>query len=138
MADGIRIGAVVLFVHNLDRSERFYRDVLALEVTDRSTTAVLLTSDCGAQLILRAIGENAPHPLGSAGMQYVLWATDSRAEFDRCERALEDRKAHLETRRSGASSVVEGRDPDDGVIIIQHHGPGSARLSELPPRIYAW
>ena len=44
MAQGARLGSVVMFVHDLDRSVEFYAEVLALEVTDRSPTAALLTS----------------------------------------------------------------------------------------------
>src|SRR5690348_13583606 len=42
MAQGARLGSVVIFVRALDRSVEFYTDVLALETTDRSPTAALL------------------------------------------------------------------------------------------------
>ena len=64
MAQGARLGSVIMFVHDLDRSAEFYSNVLALEATDRSPTAALLSSPGGAGLILRAIGQAAPHPLG--------------------------------------------------------------------------
>ena len=63
MADGARLDSVVMFVHDLDRSVSFYRDVLALQVTDHSSTAALLAGPSGSQLILRAMGSNAAHPL---------------------------------------------------------------------------
>ena len=44
MAHGARLGSVVMFVQDLDRSVSFYADVLALEVADRSPTAALLIS----------------------------------------------------------------------------------------------
>ena len=73
MAKGTRIGSAVMFVQQLDRSVNFYREVLALNVVDRSPTAALLLSSDGYQLILRAMGANAPHPLGGVGVQYVIW-----------------------------------------------------------------
>ena len=56
MAEGARVGSVVMFVQDLDRSVAFYTDVLALEVADGSPTAALLSSAGGANLILRAMG----------------------------------------------------------------------------------
>jgi catechol 2,3-dioxygenase-like lactoylglutathione lyase family enzyme len=44
MAHGARLGTVVMFVPDLDRSVSFYLEVLGLEVADRSPTAALLIS----------------------------------------------------------------------------------------------
>ena len=67
MAKGMRIGAAVMFVQRLDRSVSFYTELLAMQVADQSTTAALLVSPGGTQLILRAMGSNATHPwAGSA------------------------------------------------------------------------
>ena len=138
MAHGARLGSAVMFVQNLDRSVSFYTDVLALEVADQSATAALLVSDDGSQLILRAMGSNAPHALGSVGVQYIIWTADGKAGLDRCERVLKERSAHRETRGSGGVMVVEGRDPDDIVLMITYPGPDEAPLHELPVRIYGW
>ena len=73
MAEQAQVGCVVMFVQSLDRSVNFYADVLMLEVADRSPTAALLSNADGASLILRAMGRQAPHPLGSVGVQYVVW-----------------------------------------------------------------
>ena len=67
MTPAIRIGSAVTFVQQLGRSVSFCRDVLGLAVTDESPTAALLTSPGGAQLILRAMGATAAHPLGGVG-----------------------------------------------------------------------
>jgi catechol 2,3-dioxygenase-like lactoylglutathione lyase family enzyme len=138
MAQGARLGSVVMFVHDLNRSVEFYTDVLALETADRSPTAALLTSPAGAGLILRAMGQTAPHPLGSVGVQYVAWTAAGQEDLARCERALADRGAHRDTRSNGGLTVVEGRDPDDIVLIIIYPGPDQLPLRELPVRIYAW
>jgi catechol 2,3-dioxygenase-like lactoylglutathione lyase family enzyme len=138
MALGARIDSVVIFVHDLDLSVSFYQDVLALRATDHSPTAALLTSADGTQLILRAMGSNAAHSLGSVGVQYVIWTAADRAELDRCERALKRRSAHRDTRISEQVTAVEGRDPDDIVVMIIYPGPDQAPLHELPARIYGW
>jgi catechol 2,3-dioxygenase-like lactoylglutathione lyase family enzyme len=138
MARGARLGSVVMFVQSLDRSVGFYTDVLALEVADRSATAALLISADGSQLILRAMGSNAPHALGSVGVQYVTWTAAGEEDLDRCERVLRERSAYRDTRSSGGVTVVEGRDPDDLVLMITYPGPDQVPLHKLPLRIYGW
>jgi catechol 2,3-dioxygenase-like lactoylglutathione lyase family enzyme len=127
-----------MFVHDLDRSVEFYADVLALEVADRSPTAALLTSPGGASLILRAMGQTAPHPLGSVGVQYVIWTAAGEDDLARCERALTRRGAYRDTRGDGGLRVVEGRDPDDIVLVVAYPGPDQLPLRKLPVRIYGW
>jgi catechol 2,3-dioxygenase-like lactoylglutathione lyase family enzyme len=138
MAQGARVGSVVMFVRDLDRSVSFYLDVLTLEVADRSPTAALLAGADGTQLILRAMGGNAEHALGGIGVQYVVWTASGKADLDRCEQALKQRSAHRGTRTSAQATVVEGRDPDDIVVMIIYPGPDQVPLHELPARIYGW
>ena len=138
MAEGARLGYVVMFVHDLGRSVDFYADVLALEAADRSPTAALLTSPGGAGLILRAMGQTAPHPLGAVGVQYVVWTAAGEEDLARCERALTGRGAHRGTRSNGGQTVVEGRDPDDIVLMVTYPGPDQMPLRKLPVRIYGW
>ncbi|HLQ54638.1 MAG TPA: VOC family protein [Streptosporangiaceae bacterium] len=138
MAHVARVNSVVMFVHDLDRSVSFYTDVLALDVTDRSATAALLTSGGGTQLILRAMGSNAAHSLGSVGVQYVVWTATGKEDLERCEQALKQRSAYRDTRADEQAMAVEGRDPDDIVVMIAYPGPDQAPLHELPARIYGW
>lgn len=132
-----RLGSVVIFVQELHRSVDFYVGVLGLSVTDSSTTAALLSGP-SAQLVLRAMGGNAPHPLGAVGVQYVVWTADSPADLEKCEQALKDRAAHRDTRSGEGRTVVEGRDPDDGTVVIGYPGPDELPLRSLPARVYGW
>jgi len=138
MAERARVGGVVMFVQNLDRSVNFYTDVLALDVADRSPTAALLSNAGGATLILRAMGHQAPHPLGSVGVQYVVWAAAGEEDLARAERALTARGAHRETRSHEDVRLVEGRDPDGIPVLICYPGPDQRPVHELPARIYGW
>jgi catechol 2,3-dioxygenase-like lactoylglutathione lyase family enzyme len=138
MAHDARLGSVVMFVQQLDRSVAFYTEVLGLAVTDRDPTAALLAGAGGSQLILRAMGSNAAHPLGAVGVQYVIWTAASEADLDRCEQVLKRRQAHRDTRTSDGSRAVEGRDPDDIVVLIAYPGPDQAPLHRLPIRVYGW
>jgi catechol 2,3-dioxygenase-like lactoylglutathione lyase family enzyme len=138
MAQGVRLSVAVMFVRNLDTSLAFYQEVLGLDVVDRSATAALLGDGDGAQLVLRAMGGNAPHTLGTLGVQYVVWTLASREDLDRSERILRQRSAYRQTRSDGGVTAVEGRDPDDIVLMIVHSGGDGAALRTLPARIYAW
>jgi catechol 2,3-dioxygenase-like lactoylglutathione lyase family enzyme len=138
MARGARLDSVVMFVHELDRSVSFYLDVLGLEVADRSSTAALLISASGSQLILRAMGANAAHALGSVGPQYVIWTAAGQDDLSRSEQVLKARSAHTETRSCEEVTAVEGRDPDGLIVIVTYPGPDQVPLHELPVRIYGW
>jgi len=138
VADSVRLSAAVVFVRNLDRSLKFYTEVLGLAVIDRSPTAVLLGEDDGPQLVLRAFGENAAHPLGSLGVQYLIWMTDSRDDLDRRMALLQQRSAFQETHTHGDAVTVEARDPDDLVVMIGYRPPGQPAMRGLPARVYAW
>jgi catechol-2,3-dioxygenase len=138
MSTGFRLGAAVMFVRNLDRSIRFYSEMLELPVVDRSTTAALLGDDGGPQLVLRAFGENASHPLGSLGVQYLVWLTESRADLDGRADALRKMAAYKDTYTVGDSVTVEARDPDDLVFMLVYRPAGQPGLRSLPARIYAW
>ncbi len=127
-----------MFVQNLERSVSFYQQVLSLEVADRSPTAALLASAGGSQLILRAMGGSAVHALGGVGVQYVIWTAADEDDLDRCERVLKELSAHRDSRAAGLVRAVEGRDPDDIVVMIVHPGPDQVPLHQLPVRIYGW
>jgi catechol 2,3-dioxygenase-like lactoylglutathione lyase family enzyme len=138
MPRGARIGSVVTYVSELDRSVSFYTDVLGLRVADESPTAALLVSDDGSELVLRAMGSNAAHALGSVGVQYVIWNPPDKQDLDRCELALKQRSAHRDTRSDGNTVAVEGHDPDAITVMIVYPGPGEEATPKLPARIYGW
>ena len=138
MAREARLSSVVTFVQELDRSVTFYTEVLGLDVADRDATAALLVSANGTQLILRAMGGNAPHPLGGVGVQYVVWTAPDQDELDRCEQALKERQAYRTSRSMEGVSAIEGRDPDDIVVMVSYPGPDVLPLSKLPAWIYGW
>jgi catechol 2,3-dioxygenase-like lactoylglutathione lyase family enzyme len=127
-----------MFVQDLDRSVDFYADVLVLEVADRSPTAALLSNADGTNLILRAMGQQASHPLGSVGVQYVVWTAAGEEDLARAEGVLTARGAHRDTRGHEGVRLVEGRDPDGIPVMICYPGPDQRPLHELPARIYGW
>jgi len=138
MAEGVRLSAAVVFVRNLDKSVSFYRELLGLDVVDRSTTAALLATPNGSQLVLRQFGTNATHPLGAIGVQYLTWSTPSREDLDRRTEILRRNSAYRETRGDQDVTVVEGRDPDDVPVMLFYAADDHGVMHTLPARIYAW
>lgn len=136
MAEGLRLTGAVQYVRDLDRSVKFYTELLEMEVTDSSATAALLTRPDGVHLVLRATGQSG-HPLGAVGVQYVVWEQPSEQALDHCEQLLRERSAFRERRTDGAVTSVEGHDPDDLVVILRYSADPAA-LRKLPARIYAW
>jgi catechol 2,3-dioxygenase-like lactoylglutathione lyase family enzyme len=91
-----------MFVPDLDRSVSFYLEVLGREVADRSPTAALLISAEGSQLVLRSMGRNAPHALGSIGARYVIWTAHGKRT------STGPRACCVGVRRTGRSAAAEG------------------------------
>jgi catechol-2,3-dioxygenase len=135
MAQELRLTGVVIFVRDLEKSVSFYREVLELELADSDPTAALLCASDGTELILRATGMASSHPLGQLGVQYVVWALPSREALDRCERVLRQRSAYRETRLAEGTTLVEGHDPDDLVLMVMYSDGAPPR--KLSARIYA-
>jgi hypothetical protein len=87
---------------------------------------------------LRQFGNNAPHPLGAIGVQYLTWSTASKEDLDRRTEILRRNSAYRETRTDHDVTVVEGRDPDDLPVLLFYAGDNQRYMQKLPARIYAW
>jgi hypothetical protein len=133
----LRLASAVMFVQELDRSVRFYRTLLAVEVRIRDHTAALLATPDGFQLYLRSMGSGAHHPLGHVGIQYLIWTAASEEDLRRCEQLLA-RSGRVTSQTVDGITVVEGRGPDDVPIVVTYPGPDQAPSHEIPPRIYQW
>jgi catechol-2,3-dioxygenase len=138
MAEDLRLTGVVLYVRDLGKSMAFYRELLKLDVCDSTPTAALLCTGDGPELILRAVGQASSHPLGQLGVQYVVWSLPSRDELDRCEQLLRQRSAYRDTRVTEKTTLLEGHDPDDIVVMLTYTEGNGQPPRELSSRIYAW
>lgn len=138
MTRRVRMTSVVLFVSDLARSLAFYRDLFGLSVATRSDTAVLLTSDAGFHLFLRAMAADAAHPLGGVGLQYVIWTSENEVDLRACEQALRAANAHRGTETVDGVTIVEGRDPDDVPVLITLPGLDEVSPPAIPRRVYEW
>ncbi|CAM5370988.1 hypothetical protein SALBM135S_08571 [Streptomyces alboniger] len=137
-SEGMRLASAVVYVFDLDRSVRFYRELLGLQVTVAMGEAALLVGESGSQLYLRSVGPHAPHATGGIGIQCLMWTASSRAALHRCEEALKDCDAHITTRRAAGFTWVEGRDPNGIPVHVTYPGPEQVARTEIITRIYSW
>lgn len=137
-ARGLRLASAVMFVTDLARSVDFYERLLGWQVSLMDDTVALLVGAEGFELYLRAMGSRVQHPLGSLGIQYLMWTADDDDDLTRCEGVLRSESAHV-TRTSGDGiTVVEGRGPDNVPVLVAYPGPALAPRTEILRRIYEW
>ena len=84
------------------------------------------------------MGQAAPHRSGRSASSTSSGPRPDEEDLARCERALAGRAAHHGTRSNDGVTVVEGRDPDDMVLMVTYPGPDQLPLRKLPVRIYGW
>ncbi|MDG5482005.1 VOC family protein [Mycolicibacterium gadium] len=138
--DSTRVGtttvaSVVMRVAELNRSLNFYRDVFGCRIAVREPDSALLLTRDGFQIYLHATGRflrPRPTPIG---IQYLMWATDSHAEFERVTARLrrQDRDTFTYTERE--VTFVEGCDPDHGRVIVAYPSPSRLPRGSIASRI---
>jgi catechol-2,3-dioxygenase len=129
--------AAVIFVSDLARSEKFYCELLELEVSLEQDSALLLTAKSGYCLVLREF-EHGVRSSGALGLQYIVWSARDREDLDRCRRILRAWNGHATTSENDRSETVEGHDPDRSPVLVTYpSGPGTA-LTQLPLRSFAY
>jgi catechol 2,3-dioxygenase-like lactoylglutathione lyase family enzyme len=129
--------AAVIFVHELQRSADFYRDVLKLETETASASAVVLTAQARDHLVLRAL-PRAQRMTGNVGVQYLIWTARDEGDLVRVEEALKGRGAFVSTTSEQGVKVVEGHDPDNIPLLVVYPARSEAGLTAVPARIYAY
>ena len=134
----LRLASAVMFVRELERSVRFYREVLALEVAVADRTAALLVSPDGFELYLRSMGPGAHHPLGNVGIQYLIWTADGEEDLRRCEQVLRAWSDHVTTQTVDGFILVEGRGPDGVPVLVTYPGPDEVPRQHILRRFYLW
>ena len=116
-----RLGHLVLRVRDLERSERFYSDVLGLEVTERLPGAmVFMRAEEGAshELALMSVGADAPGPeQHRVGLYHFAWEMESLEDLRRMYRELTDKRVPIGgVGDHGVSLGVYFFDPDGNEI----------------------
>lgn len=113
----VRLNHAVLFVADVDRSERFYRDVFGMEVVTREprARAVFLRlprSGNHHDLGLFGIGPDAAPRRRGVGLYHLAWQVDTIDELAAAREAVRAAGAYVGESDHGATKSVYGADPD--------------------------
>lgn len=124
----VRIGHVHLKVSDLDRSLRFYRDVLGFELTQRHGAGAVFLSAGGyhhhiALNTWESLG-GSPPPAGRTGLYHLAILYPTRASLARAVQSVLTANISLDGASDhGVSEAIYLRDPDDNGIELYWDRP---------------
>jgi catechol-2,3-dioxygenase len=127
----VRLNHAVLFVADLERSERFYRDVFGMEVIAREPRADaaflrLPRSGNHHDLGLFGIGTGVGPRRRGVGLYHLAWQLDTIDELAAARDALVAAGAYTGESSHGATKSVYGADPDGNEFEIMWMLPRDA------------
>lgn len=126
------VASVLVAVSDLARSVEFYCDVFSCRVALREQDTALLLAPGGFQIYLCAREPSRRSRVGTNGVQYLMWATDSQEELLRISQRLFAYDVTTFTYTENGVTFIEGCDPDGGRVIVAHPSP-----NQLPREVIA-
>ena len=132
MVKPMQLGHANIRVRDVERSEKFYTEVLGLTVThQRGGTVFLSAREHSHQLAIRGIGADAPGPDSSqVGTNHFAWEMASFEDLQAMYRHLKAKGVEiLRTRENTHSVGVYFNDPDGNGIEVYYEEPGGYRRS---------
>jgi catechol-2,3-dioxygenase len=135
----VRLNHAVLFVADLERSERFYTGVFGMEVIarePRANAAFLRLPRSGNHHDLGLFGvgtTGSPKRHGSIGLYHLAWQLDTIDELAAARRALVDAGAYTGESSHGATKSIYGADPDGNEFELMWMLPRNQPLREHRP-----
>lgn len=123
-----QLGHLVLRVRDIDRSERFYNDVLGLHTTNKREGAmVFLSAGDGAshELALMSIGPDAPGPESNrVGLYHFAWEMASFEDLRKLYGGMKEKGVNIGgIGDHGISIGVYFFDPDGNEIEVFYELP---------------
>ena len=127
----VRLNHAVLFVADLDRSERFYRNVFGMKVAARerrANAAFLRLPRSGNHhaLGLFGIGTGAGPKRRGVGLYHLAWQVDTVDELAAARKALRSAGAYTGESSHGATKSIYGADPDGNEFEVMWMLPRDA------------
>ena len=128
----VRLNHAVLFVADLERSERFYRDAFGMEVIarePRANAAFLRLPRSGNHHDLGLFGvgpQAAPRRRGGVGLYHLAWQVDTVDELAEARDVLAHAGALSGESSHGATKSVYGADPDGNEFELMSMLPREA------------
>ena len=120
----VRLNHAVLFVADLDRAERFYTEVLGMEVAarePRANAAFLRSPRSGNHHDLGLFGvgtAGGPKRRGAIGLYHLAWQVDTVDELAEARSVLANAGALGGESSHGATKSLYGADPDGNEFEI--------------------
>ena len=124
----LKLGHLVLRVRDLDRTERFYTEVLGLSVTGKVPGRMVFFSastDSSHELAATAVGADAPGPEATrVGLYHFAWQMASVRELEQLHRRLKSSGINIVgIGDHGNSFGIYFLDPDGNEIEIYYELP---------------
>ncbi len=120
----LRLNHAVLFVADLERAVRFYRDTFGMEIIarePRADAAFLRLPRSGNHHDLGLFGVSTaggPKGRGAIGLYHLAWQVETIDELAEARRVLFDVGAYTGQSSHGATKSVYGADPDGNEFEI--------------------
>src|SRR4051794_38396740 len=130
-----KVASSLVTVSDLARSVNFYCDVFSCRVALHEQDTALLLTPGGFQIYLRSKGPSRRPRLGATGVQYLMWATDSQAEWLRISKRLFAYDVATCSYTENGVTFVEGCDPDGGRVIVAYPSPSQLPREAIAPRL---
>ena len=129
----VRVASAMLRVSNLRQSMRFYGDVFGFHVIVHEHDVALLSAPSGGFLLyLNSIDPSRRHDLGTIGVEFLVWATDNRAELDAIASRLKAHDPAVFVHTENDVTFVEACDPDKVRVVVAYPSP-----DRLPRQVIA-
>ena len=135
------LGHANLFVRDVERSEKFYTEVLGLHVNERRLgRAVFMSADVeqSHELAVIQLGPDAPTPEeGRVGLNHIAWRMETFDDLKDVYRRLQEKKANIQRivlRPWHLIGCIFSRDHGIslGVYFLDPDGNGNEVYYELP------
>ena len=130
------VASCVIRVRELDPSLKFYCDVFSCNVAVRETDMALLVAPNGFHIYLHAPWRRR-RAANTAGVQYLLWGTDTESDLQEIARRLRADDSAVFSHTENGVTVVEGLDPDGGRVLIGHPSPLQFPRTVIAARLHA-
>ncbi len=129
------VASCVIRVSNLDQSANFYRDVFSCRVSLRENDMALLLAPNGFQLYLHAPRSLRRRGVGTIGVSYLMWATDSQSDLQLITQRLRAFDPAVFTHTENGVTFLEGCDPDGRRIVVAHPSPHQLPRTVIAERL---
>jgi catechol 2,3-dioxygenase len=130
MVKPLQLGHANIRVRDVERSTKFYTEVLGLEVTHRRGNQVFLSArEHSHELAIRGMGPDVPGPDSSrVGTNHFAWEMASFEDLQAMARHLKAKGVEILRVRDNTFSVgVYFNDPDGNGIEVYYEEPGGYR-----------